>query len=367
LPAPVNSALGVATRALAFHTMTVNFSTEVMRAMGFRPFAADESVSASFVSLSVYETRGIALQSPAPLVNVGMVAGVNYSLGIGATLNETCHAFSGDAYVDDENAWTKEKGTNGPFLFVQIGPTPVYTVTTGQIKIESDGSLTTYESFPTLRTDLAALEAAALPRLVTSLSCSLCAPDQYLDLRKLDRVSVGRTDIGQTVHDLRILVSGSAYGSRGTSPEVLVAGLQDTVALAPRINIKAARFFTLGMAEDDDLKKFLYFFLALEVETHAVFGRIDHSLALQQLLDPALTPLPAALALLKRQTDQIRNLFDRFVWNAASAWSGITEADVQQFKLLKTARDDIAHGTLTEPPSGYALQAQQLARKILRL
>lgn len=149
--------------------------------------------------------------------------------------------------------------------------------------------------------------------------------------------------------------------------EVLMAGLQSTVALAPRINIKAARFFVLGMAEDDDLKKFLYFFLALEVETHAAFGHIDHARALQQLLDPASTPLPAALALLKRQADQIRNLFDRFVWNAACAWSGITEADVQQFKQLKTARDDIAHGKLTVPPGGYAHQAQQLARKVLRL
>lgn len=346
--------------------MTVSFSAEVMRAMGFRPFSDGESVAASFVSLSVYEIRGIAPQSPAPLVNAGTVAGVNFSIGIGAALNDTCHAVTGDAYVDDENTWTKEKGTNGPFLLVQIGPTPTYTVTTGQIKTESDGSLTTYESFPTLRSDLAALEAAALPRLVTSLSCSLAPPDQYLELRKLDRVSVGRTDIGQTVHDLRILVSGKGYVSRATVPEVLVAGLQDTAALAPRINIKAARFFTLGMAEDDNLKKFLYFFLALEVETHAVFGRIDHVRALQQLVDPASTPLPSTLALLKKQTDQIHNLFDRFVWNAACAWSGITEADVQQFKQLKNARDDIAHGTLTEPPGGYANLAQQLARKVLR-
>lgn len=347
--------------------MTASFSAKVMRAMGFRPFAAGESVSASFVSISVYEICGIALQSPAPLMNAGTVEEVNYNLCIGAKLNETCHALLGDAYVDDENAWMNEKGTNGPFLLVQIGPHQVYTVTTGQIKTESDGSLITYESFPMLRADLAAIEEEALPRLITSLSCSLTAPDQYLELRKLDRVIVGRTDIGQTVHDLRILVSGSGYLSRGIPPEVLLSGLQDAVTLAPRINIKAARFFTLGMAEDDELKKFLFFFLALEVETHAVFGRIDHARALQQLLDPATPPLPTVLALLKRQTDQIRNLFDRFVWNAACAWSGITEADVQQFKQLKTARDDIAHGTITEPPGGYVRQAQQLARKILQL
>ena len=347
--------------------MTVSLSVELMRAMGFRPLAADESITASFVSLSVYETRGIALQSSVPLMTAGLVAGVSYSIGIGASLNETCQALTGDGYVDDIDAWLKEKGTNGPFLLLQIGPTSGYTVTTGQVKTESDGSLTTYESFPTLRTDLAALEAVALPRLVASLSCSLAAPDQYLELRKLDRVSVGQTDNGHTVHDIRIVATGSGYGSRSTPPEELAAGLQESVALVPRINIKAARFFMLGLAEEVDLKKFLYFFLALEIETHAVFGSIDQGRALQQLLDPALTPLPAVLVLLKRQTDQIRNLFDRFVWNAACAWTGVTEADVQQFKQLKTARDDIAHGTLTEPPGGYSGQAQQLARKLLRL
>lgn len=334
--------------------------------MGFRPLAAGESIAASFVCLTVYEIHGMALQHPAPLVNAGQVAGVSYSIGIGAALSETCHALAGDAYVDDEQAWAKEKGASGPFLLIQIGPTPIYTATAGRVKTESDGSLTTYESFPALRADLAALEAVALPRLVASLSCSLAAPDQYLELKRLDRVSVGRTDRNLKIHDIRIVISASAYVSRGTPPDTLAAGLQDAVSLVPRVNMKAARFFALGMAEDDDLKKFLYFFLALEVETHAVFGRIDHALALRQLLDPASTALPAALALLKRQTDQMRSLFDRFVWNAACAWHGITEADVQQFKDLKTARDDIAHGTITEPPVGYPRQAQQLARKILR-
>jgi hypothetical protein len=347
--------------------MTVNLSSEVMRAMGFRPLSAGEVVSASLVSLSVYEARGIALQSPTPQIKSGTLGGANYSIGVGAVLNETCRALAGDDYVDDENVWKKEKGTSGPFLLIQIGPTAVYTITAGQIKMETDGSATTYESFPALRNDLAALEAETLPRLVTALTCSLAAPDQYLDLRKLDRVSAGRTDTGQTIRDIRILVSGSGYVSRGTPPEALAAGLHSSQALAPRLNIKAARFFALGMAEDDDLKKFLYFFLALEVETHAVFGRIDHAQAIVKLLDPVSSPLPAALALLQRQADQLRGLFDRFVWNAACVWSEVTEADVQQFKQLKTARDDIAHGTRAEPPGGYARSAQQLARKVLRL
>jgi hypothetical protein len=335
--------------------------------MGFRPISAEEPIAASFVSLCVFETRGIALQSVAPLVSSGAIDGVDYGIGVGGKLNETCRALTGDEYVDDEEAWAKEKGTEGPFLLIKIGPTRVYTAATGQVKTESDGSLTTYDSFPGPRADLARLEAVALPRVITSLSCSLAAPDEYLELRKLDRASAGRTDKGLTVHDIRMLVSASAYASRGTSPGAIAAGLKESVSSAPRINTKAARFFMLGMAEDDELKKFLYFFLALEIETHAVFARIDQARALQKLLDPALTPLPSALALLKRQTDQIRNLFDRFVWNSVCAWSDISEADVQQFKGLKTARDEIAHGTLTEPPGDYPRQAQRLARKLLRL
>jgi hypothetical protein len=364
---PPNNKLGVAIHALTLPNIAVSLSAGLIRAMGFRPFLADESITASFVSLSVYETRGIALQSLTPLIATGEVAGVNYRVGIGGSLNETCQVLSGDEYTEDVDTWMKEKRTSGPYLLLEIGPTAVYTVTTGQIKTESDGSLTTYETFPALRTDLAALETKALPRLVASLSCSLAPPDQYLELRKLDRVRVGQTDSGLTIHDIRIVASGSGYGSLRTPPEALVTGLQESLTLAPRINVKAARFFALGMAEEVDLKKFLYFFLALEVETHAVFGRIDQLRALQRLLDPASTPLPAALALLRKQTDQIRNLYDRFVWNAACAWIGITEEDVQQFKQLKTARDDIAHGKLAEPPGGYAHQAQQMARKILRM
>jgi hypothetical protein len=337
-----------------------------MCAMGLRPFAPQESVSASFVCIVVYEMRGVALQSPGTSVSFGEVKGVSYRLGIGPAVNETCRAVSGDVFVDDESAWAKDKSAVGPFLIVQLGPTSVYTATTGYIGEEFDGALTTHDAFPELRADLAALEEEALPRLVTSISCSLCPPDQYLELRKIDRVSVGRTGTGKAVHDLRFVVSASAYGSRGVSPELVLSGLEGAMALAARVNAKAARFFALGMAEEVELKRFLYFFLALEVETHAVFGRIDHSLAVERLLGPGSNALPSASAILKKQVEQMRNLVDRFVWNATCVWSGITEADIDQFKLLKSARDGIAHGTLAEAPVGYAIRAQQLARKLLR-
>jgi hypothetical protein len=346
--------------------MGLTFSSEIMRSMGFRPFESGESIGATFRSIFIYEVRGLAFEPDTCEITVGTVEGANYHVGVGAKLNETCQALTGDTYIDDEAAWAKEKRCSGPFLIIVLGPTQVCTITKGQIKIEIDGSATTFDSFSTSRSELGSLEAAALPSLITSLACKLTDPNQYLELRRLDCSIVGRTTSGQVLRDIRLKMSGEAYVSRALAPNALLDGLKGVVALAPRLNGKAARFFALGMAEEDELKKFLYFFLALEVETHAVFAQIDQTQALRKLLDPASLPIPSVVALLCRQADQLRNLYDRFIWCAACAWTGISDADVDQFKRLKATRDEIAHGRIAEPPGGSAQLVQQLARKVLR-
>jgi hypothetical protein len=346
--------------------MTVTLSTELMRAMGFHPIEMGESVTAAFTSVCVYEARGIALQAGTTEIISGAIAGVNYRIATGKGLNETCVALANDVYVEGEDDWKQEKGCSGPFVLIQLGPTQQYTITTGQIRTEEDESKTTFESFPDLRNELAALEAAALPQLVTALTCLLGGPDRHLELRKIDRTSAGRTDTGAVIHDIYFHFSGTAIVSQGLAATQLAAGLHAAAALAPQLNAKAAQFFALGLGEDDELKRFLYFFLALEVQTHAVFGRVDNATALQNMIDPTLPPRPSAVALLHRQVDQLRNLFDRFVWCAVCAWSHIDDTDVEQFKKLKTARDNIAHGSISEPPSGYGNLAQQLAKKVLR-
>ena len=229
-----------------------------------------------------------------------------------------------------------------PSLFSNSAPTQPHTVTAGHIKTEQDGSTTTFDSFPALRSELAQLESAALPPLLTSLNCLLGDPDRSLELRKIDRTSVGHAPAGPVVRDIRIHLSGKAIVSIGLPAAKLTADVQAVAILAPKLNSKAARFFALGLAENDELKSFLYFFLAIEMQTHAAFGRIDHAQAVQSLTASVAPPVPSLAALLQRQIDQLRNLIDRFVWCAAFGWVGVSDADIAQFKNLKTARDDIA-------------------------
>jgi hypothetical protein len=131
------------------------------------------------------------------------------------------------------------------------------------------------------------------------------------------------------------------------------------------LNKRAAGFFALGVGEVDQLKKFLYFFLSLEIETHAVFGRIKHRAFLESAIAERQSARTAAIALLERQVSGLGNLLDCFAWCAASSWPHLNDEDVETFKRLKDARDAIAHGRASEPPQGYARSPELLAHKVL--
>lgn len=345
--------------------MNINFFSAAMKAMGFRKLQDAEEISATFSSITVYEARGIALAPGVTEVIESQVLGFNYQLAVSASVNEACTALYGDNFTDNEEDWKKQNKTNGPFILVQLGPTGEYKCTNGHINIEEDGSVTTYDCFPDAKEKLKHLESKALSPIISALTCVLNEETRYVALRKIERASVGRTIAGVVVRDIRMEFQAEAYGSYNLSAPQLTEKLDIAKNLTSVLNSKASRLFALALAEEDQLKRFLYFFLALEVETHAVFGRIDHAAGLTKMLDGAHMPGESTVKLLQTQVDKLKNLYDRFVWCASCKWPNVKESDLAQFKLLKKARDDIAHGSASEPPQGYARLAELLAHKVL--
>jgi hypothetical protein len=141
--------------------------------------------------------------------------------------------------------------------------------------------------------------------------------------------------------------------------------LAEIGARASHLQAKAARFFSLGIAEGDDLKKFLYLFLSLEIETHAVFKRCRGSLEKSNMLSGAGDVASRATALLAPKIREFENLFDRFQWCATIIWVDVTDAEIDEFKEFKRVRDAIAHGDMSSPPGGLSRRVERLARKIL--
>lgn len=345
--------------------MSTTFSTYAMEAMGFHEMIQQGAIVASFMSVTVYEARGISLPEGFADALEASIAGANYRIALARDVNVGCQALVGEDFSDAESDWCKKVNSNGPFVLIAVGPTDFFECNAGRLMRQTDGSFITYDSFPHLRETLKNLEHRVLPPVIAAVTCALNESDLNVVLRKLERASMGKCTDGTQIQDLRFDVKAHGYVSRSIDKEIISNRLIDVTKRAPTLNQRAARFLALGVTENDHLKRFLYFFLAIEVETHAVFSRIDHKMHTTQLLSGENTPSAATLRLLSSQVAASNTLFDRFVWCSACIWKDLLDADINLFKELKSARDAIAHGRSSEPPSGYDRKAEIIARKIL--
>lgn len=118
------------------------------------------------------------------------------------------------------------------------------------------------------------------------------------------------------------------------------------------------------LSHRDLLKKFLYFFLAIEIETHATFKRIDHVANLSTLITAPDRVAASTQDFFDGQRQRWINLRDRFLWCVLCVWTHLSDADVEEFGRLKSVRDDIAHGSIATPPHSAVIGAEQLAAKL---
>lgn len=344
--------------------MTSYVSPEVVRSMGFDDIEPERLVAA-FSGFTAYEIRGLALAPDDCQTLSGTAAAVPYKVGLSSSINSASRAISGDVFADDEHKWKTEVGASGPFALVQVGPTAPHEAVVSRVRREPNGSVMTYDAFVDARKEVRDIEHRALPRIVSALTCALNDRGRYVALRKVARSTVGELVGGGNLFDVHLEVKGEAWVYLSVDPASLESQLTEVGWLASTLNERVARFLFLGSSEDDQLKRFLYFFLALEIQTHATFRTLDHESNLGTLVNSAKINEPTK-ALLLAQISSLKGLHDRFAWCAASEWKHLSADDVTLFKQLKQARDSIAHGTTAEPPTGYARLAEQLLLRLLR-
>lgn len=344
-----------------------NFSEKVLESMGFRDLIQKGELSVEFMSLTVYEARGIELPDGFVEVRKSKVAGVEYQVALSKAVNLGCLSLVGTEMTESEPEWLENFKTRGPFVLVVIRLAELVECEAGRMQRMPDGNIHTYDSFPLVREELRKLEERVLPPVISALTLALNDSEIFVTLRKLTRETLGWTLDGVMINDVRYEMSASAFQIRPLLAQQAINVLDASVKGVTKLHERAAKFFALGTAENDQLKRFLYFFLSLEVETHASFKRIEHAdkLLSQLIHDGENTNHPHAVELISRDISKWNNLADKFIWCSTCAWKSISNEDIDLFKKLKKARDDIAHGNESEPPLGYAYKAELLARKIL--
>jgi len=343
--------------------MAASVSNEVLEAMGLRRLGQSETISARFHYLHVFEVRGFTVEELSLPIRSGRIDGRTYEIGVGASVNAVCRSLVRDDLADDEQEWQMEHKCTPPYVVVHLGPTKEYSFNGTHAKFEAS-MVHTYDGFSEARAELKAWGEGILPPLLTGLASSFALHDQPVKFLPTDRAFYGITEVGQTVLDTRLVFSGSGYSSSRLTPDQVADRLESANEIAVSVKQKVARFFNLALNEDDPLKRFLYFFLAVEIETHATFARIDHSDRLRAFIQPPSHATATTQSFFDGQSQKWTNLRDRFVWCVMCAWPHLTDDDVEQFKMLKAIRDEIAHGSLATPPHDAAASVEKLAARL---
>jgi hypothetical protein len=343
--------------------MAISLSTAVLEAMGFRPLSSAELISARFHALHVYAIQGVVVGEASLPARIGAIAGRPYQLAVGASVNAVCRTLVDDDLADSEQEWQKQHKCTPPYLVVHLGPTEEHNFAGTHAKMD-EPTISTYDGFPRARGELHAWAEEVLPSLFAGLASSFSLHDQPVKFVPTDRVFYGITIDGRTVIDTRVSVSASAYGSTRLSAEQAAERLASAMNIASGMKQKVARFFHLALHEDDPLKRFLYFFLAIEIETHATFSTIDHARQFSSLVLPPAHVAVTTQAFFDGQRQKWTNLMDRFVWCVICAWPHLSDLDAEEFKRLKTIRDEIAHGSLATPPADAVRAVEKLAAKL---
>jgi hypothetical protein len=331
--------------------------------MGFRPLLEAESISARFHSVGVYTVQGFTIDEPAIPAQSGSIAGRSYQLALGASLNAVCRVLVNEDFDGDEGEWRKKQNAPPPYLIVHFGPTQEHQFAGTHVKLDGP-TIRTYNGFTSAREELRVWREDVLPSLLAGLATSFSTCEHAVKFLEAERAFYGVTSDSQTVLDFQDSGWASGYVSSRLSADEAVERVGSAMSIAAGIRPKVARFFHLGLNEDDPLKRFLYFFLAIEIETHATFSTIDHAQHMSALVHPPARAAITTQEFFNAQRERWTNLRDRFVWCVLCTWSHLSDPDVQDFKRLKKIRDDIAHGSVSIPPAGATELAEKLATKL---
>jgi hypothetical protein len=343
--------------------MVAKFSNHALEAMGYRALSEAESIAARFHCLHVYEVRGFTLEEASLPIHSGMIAGRQYRMALGASVNAVSRALVGDDLSESEQEWQKEHKCTPPYMVVHFGPTGEHRFAGTHCKYD-DSAIHTYDGFSLARLELQTWAEEVLPSLSAGLASSFTLYETPVKFLPIDRAFYGLTSEGRTVIDTRLQFSATGYVSSlllaDEAEDKIVAALD----IATGMKAKVARFFHLALNEDDPLKRFLYFFLAVEIETHATFTAIDHDKHILSIVLPPPRAAATSKAFFIGQREKWTNLRDRFVWCVLCTWTHLSDADVGDFVRLKKIRDDIAHGSLATPPPDAVSVVERLAAKL---
>lgn len=345
-----------------------DFSNDVKVAAGFRLILPGETFSATFHRLEVYQIFGAAIVESATHTHSFDLRGDQFKLCIGSNINALCQKLHGVDYTDNEALWAKENNAASPYLLVSFGPTSEFTVDEGFVRIDDDKTHF-WDCFPNARKMLADVSDRAVPILLASLSAKFASAHAQSRFLKRDIAFSGVDRAGRTIHDFRITVNARGITSLAYAGETINGMVKSALESLDGVGPRVAEFFSWAEREEDIVKKFILYFISLEMFSHKEFKlNFGNRTAdeMEQMVGSAESNFPVSSEwLLKRKQREWTTLQERFVAGVMLRWANMDDNDVAKFGKLKKMRDNFLHGSTSTLTEQAVQEVRMLAVKVL--
>lgn len=343
----------------------MGWSKYLLEEMGFTRIPKDQSIEAQFKSINVYQVKGLGLdESSSEWPELLKRKSKNFMFSFGKCVNKICLCLLDDNYVDDVDKLIKETNSQPPYLIVVTWLENSYNCNEGWWKDEGE-SIRTYNCFPDARAELRKKEEGLIRPLISSLMVSLSSQTHEVTIAPIHRTVYADTNKNKQLYDFSSNVTAELSISYSIHKEEFGKKIDESLKKLDSRHPKIGVFYYLASLEKDRLKKFIYYFLVLEVLTHQTFKTLKYADKIDELNN-----IPARIKgefhqFMENQQKEAKNLSQRFIWCSLLAWHELKDSDIAQFKRIKKFRDSIYHGEDIEEKLLPVEDAKNLSIKLL--
>ncbi|WP_342116513.1 hypothetical protein [Pseudoduganella sp. OTU4001] len=320
-----------------------NYGKEMM---GYKRHIPPVTITCRLMLLKLYTIDGVQFEEAAEAQYGNAFPNVQF--GIGSSVNAICQLLIGDDYFADEAAELSDRKAQGPFLLtVTSMPAPISKVC--EWSQEIDGRLHTLDVFNDEKQELELTATEREVPVVLGLAARLTKPDRIVRMRHILSDKLTRTLDNQWVSDRRVSASARASVIQQRTSIECWDMLQPAVTSAPALGERVTRLMYSAMQERDNMKAFLFSWMALEVLVSKKFAAINvREFPPEDSVPTAWQVEVEGLFRNQHRGREIHKPAQKFAYMAIYVWSSLDVNDLAEFKRLKKVRDDFAHGEPVE-------------------
>lgn len=338
------------------------FTNYAKQLAGFKQQTPPQQISCRFVAIKIYSIHGLAFPETDEVRTGQLLRGVEY--GIGTSLNKICREILGEDFVADEALWIEEHNARAPFLITVTSDDNLVTKACEWIRQEHE-ILQTYDAFTAEKNELDELALRWEVPAVLRMGVALSAEDRLVQMVHVKTQKMGRLDDGRWLYDIHFSGHASLTRNHGLSIDTVCEIINDSTRDVDDAGERVSRLMYAGIQERDNMKAFLFSWMALEVLVNKRFDRLDVKQFPDHGLPDEMSPRVAKLYKDKSRNRDIRTVNQKFAYLSIFHWKELTPTDFDSFVGVKKYRDEFAHGDAIDHHALPTESILQLLNKIL--